>query len=483
MDSKSFWQSLGINSEVKNRLFLLLRKFRFREDFYLVGGCLRDLFFERKIFDLDFALKNAENFAQFAAEKLGLKFVPLSRIFGIFRVAGKDFTLDFTELKGGSIEDDLRQRDFTINAFALPVKELFKKEAFSFIDPLGGLKDIQEKIIRAISEDNIQQDPLRILRGYRFFAEGFGEIEALTRAMFARNKKLLVLCSPERVNYELMRILVSERAYECFKLMDEDGVLEEVFPEIRECKGVPQPGFHHLDVWGHMMESLGWAEEILKKPEEFLSPVLHTLPQDEDFVVSVKLASLFHDLGKGYTFAEKEENGEKRITFYGHEKVSAELFREMGERWRFKGDIIDMVCLLVRAHMRPVHLLNEKEAGRLTLRAKRNLLRDVPHLEGLFVVAMADSLASRGPDKEPDYEERLKAFFCELFELKKELEEKKKKPRLITGHDLIKLGFKPGPIFKKILEDVEVEALAGRIRTREEAIDFVLEKYGAKDEV
>ncbi len=482
MNFESFWQSLEINFQVKNRLFLLLRKFALREDFYIVGGALRDLILGRKISDIDFALKNAENFAYFAAERLNLKFVPLSRIFGIFRVAGKGFTLDFTELKGSSIEDDLRQRDFTINTLALPVKALFEKKDFSFIDPLGGLNDIQKRIIRAISEENIREDPLRILRGYRFFAEGFGEIEPLTRQIFARNKKLLVLCAPERINYELVRILASERAYESFKLMDEDGVLEVIFPEIARCKGVPQPSFHHLDVWGHMMESLKWAEEILKRPKEFLSPVLDKLPQDEDFVVSVKLASLFHDLGKGYTFAEKEENGERRITFYGHERVSAELFREMGERWRFKGDIIDMVCLLAKAHMRPVHLLNEKEAGRLTLRAKRNLLRDVPHLEGLFVVAMADSLASKGPDKEPDYEERLKAFFGELFELKKELEEKKKKPRLITGHDLIKLGFKPGPIFKKILEDVEIEALAGRIKTKEEAIDFVIKKYGARNE-
>ena len=480
MNPESFWQSLKLSKKAREKLFLLLRKFRFRRDFYLVGGGLRDLFFQRKITDLDFALKNAEDFAFFAAERLNLKYVPLSRIFGIFRVAGKGFTLDFTELKGSSIEEDLKQRDFTINALAIPVKSLFEEPPFSFIDPLGAINDIQKRVIRAISEENIQEDPLRILRGYRFFAEGFGEIENLTRAMFSRNRKLLVLCSPERINYELLRILVSNRAYETFKMMDDDRVLEVIFPEIEACKGVPQPSFHHLDVWGHMMESLKWAEEILKRPKEFLSPVLDELPQDEDFVVSVKLASLFHDLGKGYTFEEREDGGEKRITFYGHERVSAELFREMGERWRFKGEVIDRVCLLVKAHMRPVHLLNEKEAGRLTLRAKRNLIRDVPCLEGLFVVAMADSLASKGPDKEPDYEERLKAFFGDLFELKKELEEKKKRPRLITGHDLINLGFKPGPLFKKILEDVEVESLAGKIRSRDEAIKFVLSKYGEK---
>ena len=477
---KEFWERFQAKNSIKVQLFNLLRKFRYREDFYIVGGCLRDLYLNRNFNDIDFALKGADIFAQFVADFLKLKYIPLSKEFGIFRVAGEGFYLDFTELKGSSIEEDLKKRDFTINALALHIKNLFEKESFYLIDPFNGLQDLFSKKIRAISEENIEEDPLRILRGYRFFAEGFGKIESSTRQIFRKFGKALLLCAPERINYELIRILVSKKAYQTVVLMDEDGILDVLFSEIKKCKGVPQPSYHHLDVWGHMLMSLKYAEEIINNPEEYLYPIVTELPEEEEFVISVKLGSLFHDLGKGYTFAERIENGEKKITFYGHEKVSAELFKKIGKRLRFSNSIIERVCLLVKSHMRPVHLLNEKLKGTLSIRAKRKLIKDVPYLTELFVVSMADSLASKGPDKDPDYEEKLKSLFNDLFILKKELEEEKKKPRLITGHDLIKLGFKPGPIFKYILEDVEVEVLSGNIKTKEEALEFVLKKYGEK---
>jgi poly(A) polymerase len=128
--------------------------------------------------------------------------------------------------------------------------------------------------------------------------------------------------------------------------------------------------------------------------------------------------------------------------------------------------------------MRPFHLLNEKEKGGLTLRAKRNLIKDVPYLKELFIVCMADSYASQGPDKEPDYEERLKVFFHELFELKEQLEKESQKKRLITGDDLIKLGFKPGPLFKEILQDVEIQILEKKFTSKEELLEYIKEKYG-----
>ncbi len=456
----------------KDLVISFFRKFKNREDLYLSGGSVRDLFVFRKIADLDFTLKNdLISFVLFAQKFLKFHFVPLAPELGIYRLAKGKNNIDFTKFRGDTIEEDLKKRDFTFNAMAIPVRSLFEGK-FLVFDPLSGYRDLKEGIIRAIGEENIKEDPLRILRGYRFFAYGFGRIDEVTRRFFRAHKAKIKWCSRERILQELIYILCSTKASETFNLMNEDGVLKEIFPYFEDTKGVPQPSFHHLDVEGHLFESLKWAEEILKFPQKYLGIEKTEEMEEKDFIISVKLASLFHDLGKAYTFDVKD-----RITFYGHEKVSAELFEEMAESLRFKNDLIERIYVLIKNHMRPFHLLNEKEKGRLTLRAKRNLVRDVPYLKELFIVCMADSLASQGPDKEPDYEERLKEFFYELFELKEQLEKEVQKKRLITGYDLIELGFKPGPIFKKILQDVELQILENRLKSKEEAIRYIKEKY------
>ncbi len=431
----------------------------------LIGKCFNDL-------DL-VVERNAEEIAKRLAKDLGFAFVELSREFGIYRVANPWAVIDISLQRGKSIEEDLKLRDFTINAMAIPVRSLFEDRAY-FIDPFLGYVDLKEKRVRAIAEENIVADPLRTLRGYRFFAQGYGLLERKTREWFAKHAKSLTLSAPERILYELELILLTDRTYETFCLMDEDGVLEVIFPEVNLCRNVPQPEYHHLDVWGHMLESLKWAEAILKDPEAYLGRSLpKDLKEDKDFIISVKLASLFHDLGKGYTFKQTEE----RIVFYGHEKVSSDLVVKIVERLRFKRDLGERIALLVKSHMRPCQLLTEFEKETLTIRAKRNLIKDVPYLWDLFIVAMADSLSSRGVEKEPDYEDRLRTFFHHLFSFKEELERVEKIERVLTGRDLIELGFKPGPIFSKILTAVELKVLEGEIKTKEDAVKFVLENY------
>ena len=475
--SEKFWNHLNFPKITSEKLKILLRKFSFRDDFFLVGGAIRDTLLGKKFSDLDFTLReDVERFFYFAGKFLGFSQVILSQKFGIYRLAKDKTTIDFTKMRGNSIEEDLGLRDFTFNAIAVRVRDLIA-EREEFIDPFNGVKDLREGIIRGINREVFYEDPLRILRGYRFFAEGLGKVEEKTRKYFKECRELLKLCAGERINYELIRILSSPKAYETFKLMDEDGVLEVLFPFVKDCKGVEQPSFHHLDVWGHLLESLKWAEEIIEKPEIYLEEVRDffdvNLFKDTEFRVVVKLSAFFHDAGKAYTYEFRD-----RITFYGHEKVSKEIFEEIAERLRFKGKVIEKVGILVKNHMRPFHLLNEKEKGRLTLRAKRNLVRDVPYLLELLVVCLADSYASQGPDKEPDYEKRLIEFFRELFELREELgKQQQKEKRLITGHDLIALGLKPGPVFKEILQEVEILALEGKITTKEQALDFVKNKY------
>lgn len=469
----SFFELLAFPE--RGLLLSLLRKFKYRDDIYVVGGAVRDLFFGRRIYDLDLAVKHdPQKFQLFLAERLKYTPVPLSQEFGIYRLAKGNLTIDICLYRGETIEEDLRNRDFTINSLAIPIRSLFEGPVI-LVDPTCGLRDLKYGIIRSFSRKNILDDPLRILRAYRFFSQGYGTIDSSTREIFAELWSQIQEVAGERINLELKQILLSCRAYEAFCLMAEDGVLYSLIPELAKCRGIKQPSFHHLDVLNHLLEAMGFAEKILLNPRGYLP--LEELPrefEDEDFIQVVKLASLLHDLGKGYTYAIDED----RITFYGHEKVGAELWEERAKVLRFKSEIIERVSRLIRNHMRPCHLLKEWEEGRLTLRAKRNLLKDQPSLYELWIVALADSLASKGPDKEPDYEERLNAFFLELLKFQGEMLRIEKKERLITGKDLINLGFVPGPLFRVILEEIEIQVLEGKLKTKEEAIKFILSKYG-----
>lgn len=459
----------------KDRLLAHLRKFSHREDLFIVGGAVRDFLLGKKIADLDIAVRyDAYALQQYLAEVLCFSPVSLSEEFGIYRLAKGGYTLDLTQYRGETIEEDLKERDFSFNAMAIPLKGLFEGP-FYLYDPFKGYPDLQKGIIRALGEENIKKDPLRILRGYRFYALGYGHLDEKTRRYFQAQAHKLLLIAPERLSMELKYILLSDKAYLAFKAMAEDGVLEILFPETIPTKGLPQPSFHHLDVFSHNLEALRWSEILLKDPKKYLG--LEEIPKvfnEEDFVIAVKLGSFLHDLGKGYTYGESEE----RITFYGHESKGAELWIVRAKALRFKNEIAEWVFSLIKNHMRPCHLLKEWGNKTLSTRAKRNLLKAHPELFSLWIVAMADSLASQGPDKEEDYEEKLKIFFKDLLSFQQDLERVKKRERLITGRDLIAMGFKPGPLFKEILEEVEIKTIEGILKTKNEAVTYVFEKYG-----
>ncbi len=459
----------------EQKFFEVLRRVSEGEVF-VTGGAVRDALCGRPILDLDITVVFDEPkvVAQSISRALSWTMVPLHEEFGVYRVTKSGFNVDVSGLRPGatSLEDDLKLRDFTINAMAVPLKEFLEEEASSWnlVDPCGGRRDLFSKVIRAVSERSFRDDPLRILRAYRFESEGFGRIERKTREMIRNSKKGLRRVARERISSELTRILETSSCAGVFLEMKEDGVLFELFPEMLKARGVPQPDFHHLDVLDHCLEALRASEEVLKSPAEFFGSKepFEELLADHERRVAVKLASLFHDIGKPLTFAVRE-----RITFYEHERIGAELFLRRAEALRFKKDLARRVAVLIRNHMRPFHLLSEKLKGNLTPRAKRRLVRDVPEVEDLFVVAAADALAARGPAKDPSEFSLLRELFWEVLEVKRLLEERVEKKRLVTGHDLIAMGLKPGPVFRRLLDAVEEAVVEGRVSSREEALEYV----------
>ncbi len=468
--------SKWLDSPEKEKIVELLRSLVSAGEIYVTGGAIRDVLQGRQIKDLDLTLVDLSprKVAEQAARELSWALVPLHEEFGVFRVSQGGFCLDFSGLRPGAhnLEEDLRRRDFTFNALAVSLKEILDlpPERWPVIDPCGGLPDLQKGLIRAIARENLKEDPLRILRAYRFLALNYGKIVPETRKWLSEERAGLSRIARERIVYELEHIFKSERTGETLSLMAEDGVLFELFPVLAEGQGVAQPSFHHLDVWEHNLEALRKAEEVLRDPEIFFGTrePFEELRKNSERKMAVKLAALFHDVGKPRTFALRD-----RITFYEHEKVGAHLWIEAAERLRFRKGLIKLVARLIRNHMRPFHLLGEKEKGRLTNRAKRRLIRDVPEYTELFVVAMADALAAQGPDKEPGEEKRLAELFHEIRAFQEEILRETERERLITGYDLMALGFKPGPIFRELLEAVEEARVEGRIKTREEALEFL----------
>ncbi len=457
-----------------------LSKLAVQTEVYLSGGTIRDLLLERPFRDLDLVLpKEALIWAEFLAREIKGKAIVLHQEEGVVRVTSpKGLVIDFSEFRGGAkdISQDLRLRDFTVNALAVPLKEALLKPIFSWeiIDPTGGRQDLARRLIRVIAKENFEADPLRLLRAYRLMAELDFVLEERTRSYVAELKTSLLKAAAERIATELRLLFETHRAGRAVSLMDEDGLLGVIFPELEACRGVEQPSFHHLDVLGHSLLALEMADQVLKDPSVFFGEAEGENPfdpvvRDAERASIVRLAALFHDIGKPVTFKIRD-----RITFYEHDRVGAELFEAIGKRLRFPKKFTQMVSLLIRQHMRPFHLLKEFLAGRLTPRAIRRLIKACPDYVSLFLVAMADSLASAGPDKEAEVERHLASLFWEVHRFYQETMAPMSQERLVTGRDLIDLfGLEPGPLFRELLEAVEEARVEGRVKNRKEALDFL----------
>ncbi|MCD5409025.1 HD domain-containing protein [Candidatus Bipolaricaulota bacterium] len=349
-----------------------------------------------------------------------------------------------------TLEEDLLRRDFTVNGLAArPDGEV--------IDLVGGLADLEAGVIRTIGDPRtrLSEDYLRMLRAVRFACQLGFSIEARTREAIRAHAGRITGISWERVREELVKILVSPRAAQGFRLLDELGLLQHILPEIVALKGVPQAPEYHPegDVFAHTLLALEVADAL-------------------GFPPLVKLGVLFHDAGKGE--ALQRSGGEHSG---GHELLGERLAEAAMRRLRFSTREIDHVRFLVREHMR---------AGRL---AEMGLGKQV-------------RLLSSGEDEEapledftarfPTFSDLLRLFICDaeasahrasawlpllshvvrLHLHVRRIQGLKRARELISGDDLIALGEPPGPRLGEVLSEVHERILAGEIESREEALEF-----------
>ncbi|MFC1512902.1 CCA tRNA nucleotidyltransferase [Thermodesulfobacteriota bacterium] len=452
----------------------------FAVQLYIAGGAVRDWLGNKPCHDLDIAASaDGVACARFLAEHLGAAFVPLDEKEGVARVVWHGYEVDFSTFRDGTatIEADLARRDFTINSLgvAFDPNSGGLLPPFEIIDPLGGLFDLDHGLVRASGDFVFQADPLRLLRAYRFVA-GLGfQLEDETAKRIASQASLLANPAMERVAGELDLIMASGRAAEAVAMMAANGLLWVIFPELRFGEGMAQPASHHLDVFAHNLEALRWMEKLLVDPG-------HWYPahgqQFADYLCQGKRgqwlywAALFHDLGKPACYRIRDG----RVTFYNHDQAGGRFFADIARRLRWSRDDGRQVSRLIELHMWPFHLCNANRKARITPRACLRLVKAAgDELPGLFLLAMADSLAGAGPDKPEGMEADLAALYGQVDAVYREsIRPVLENPRLLSGHDLIReFGLPSGKIIGEILKQLEAAQVAGEVGNRGEAEEWV----------
>ncbi|MGI9538208.1 MAG: HDIG domain-containing metalloprotein [Desulfocapsaceae bacterium] len=453
-------------------------------DIYLVGGALRGLLINVVSADLDFAINyGAADFVHEVRRMLGKGSVVIlgDEENDTARLVLEDLSLDVAGYRKGArtIEEDLVKRDFTINSMAVLLDNLVRPDSeVAVIDPLGGFNDLKLQIVRACP-DCFEDDPLRLLRAYRFGAQLNFMIDADTQQQIKAKSALIDTVAAERISFELDLIMTTTRAHRSFKAMQESGLLGRLIPELYEGAGVDQPPFHHLDVMEHNLATLDFTERIIDQPVLYFPrcyDLVDSVADDTETLTALKWAALFHDIGKPAA-RKVHDDQKKRITFYNHDEQGATLTQQIAERWRWSRRKSRSVVSLISMHMHPFHLNNvmQNHEGVSTRAMHKLCKRAGGSLYPLFLLAMADSLAGQGPEKPARIEEQLEQLFVEVARFYEEtLVPAAAGPKLLTGHDLIDtFNLSPGREIGRLLEAVEAAAIDGLITTRDEALGWV----------
>ncbi len=445
---------------------------------YLVGGCLRDLVMARakENPDFDFCLqRGAINFGRKLAKEIRAGFVLLDKEHGACRVVKKAkdqlITLDFTDFRGKTLEEDLLRRDFTINTLVMELEAVFLDTDLNrlWLDMFQGAKDIKEKTVRAIAEAAFLEDPLRILRAFSFSALFGFKIDSQTLLWAKRSGRKLAQVSGERVRDELFKIFDSGRAYENLVKLDELKILGIIFPEIEKMRGVSQGPYHHLDIWLHSLESVKQMEKLLKETAgevEIRDYVSQAMPGERRRKALMVLGSLLHDVGKPK--ARRREG--RKIKFHGHERIGFEISDGIGRRLKLSVDEIRALQKMVMWHLRPGYLGDQEE---VTPRAAFRYFRDTEEeAVSTLLLSVADQRSTLGrlttKKSRVQHERICFGLVKEYFRRKKEL----RPARLINGDDLLRqFKLEPSPLIGKILSEIEELQAIGRIKNKTQALE------------
>jgi poly(A) polymerase len=425
---------------------------------WAVGGFVRDRILNKAVKDIDFVVVGkGPRFANNVAKQLGTPNVVTFPKFGTAMINFEDFRLEFVTARSESyledsrnpivtqsdLEADLLRRDFTINCMAYGLNQ----DNFGQIhDPLNGQQDIETKIIRTPLDPIVtfKDDPMRIMRAIRFATQLGFEIEQNTFQALKEMRHRLEIISQERITDELKKIIIANRPSIGFYLLDEAGVLEIIFPELVEMKGVEQrEGYHHKDAFHHTLMVVDNVAEVSDK-------------------FDLRFAALVHDIAKPQTKRFIESTG---WTFHGHDEIGARMLPKICQRLKLPNTTLEYAQKLTRLHLRPIHLSEES----VTDSAMRRLLFQAgEHLEDLLTLCRAD-ITSGNP-------QRVKQHLANFNFVVQRLQEVEEKDQMrafqspVRGDEIMAVcGIPPGPLVGKLKTMIEEAILDAKIPNEHDA--------------
>ncbi|EFO81743.1 polynucleotide adenylyltransferase/metal dependent phosphohydrolase [Oscillochloris trichoides DG-6] len=482
---------------------------------WLIGGTSRDLLRGVEPTDLDLAVDgDGLELARTLADQLDGSFVPLDgehctgRTVLPARANRPALYLDIARLRAPSIDGDLRLRDFTINALALPLTRQLLAAASEpdgetqvrtmLLDPTGGLADLQAGILRTTGPASMADDPLRILRAPRFAAtlnlRPAPELATQIRAAAPGLSRI----AGERLRDELLKLLETPSSATWLDYLDACGVLTILFPELEAARTCNQPRVHFLPVLAHMLETVACLEWIIQGlplapnllpattpripvavqthpdlsraipyPDAYTHLLSELRSNGRRRLALLKLATLIHDNAKPQT---KQIHPDGKVSFYGHQELGAEVAMQITKRLRMSRQDSAYISLIVREHMRPGQL---RASEVLTPRAVVRFFRDTGDAgPDVLLHELADHMATRGPNLQPEQWAIHRAWIRELLDVHWGRPIEQRQP-LLGGNDLMReLQIAPGPQVGRLLRTIGEAQASGEIGSYAEALEL-----------
>ena len=431
---------------------------------YLVGGIVRDIILNRARNDIDFlVIGDVKLYSQKFANKLGIENVVIYKNYGTAHFNYDNINFEFVaarkesykrdsrkpEVEQGTFLEDISRRDFTINTLALSIN---RNNFGEVVDTFNGIDDIKRKIIRTPINPllTFDDDPLRILRAYRFASELNFSVDESVNVAANKLKDRLEIVSQDRITDEFMKIIASPVPSVGLKLLYNTGVMEVIFPEVANLAGVDQRNeYHHKDVFFHTCE------------------VVDNISQNTDNNF-LRLAALLHDIAKPQTKKFVDGTG---WTFHGHEELGARKVKPIFRKLKLPFNKINYVEKLIRLHLRPIALAKEEVTDSAI---RRLIVAAGDDLEDLITLCRAD-ITSKNPDKVNKYLQNYENVMNKVRDVK-EKDKLRAFQSPVKGETIMEVcNLKPSKKVGEIKTAIEEAILNGEIgNTFEEAYEYLI---------
>jgi poly(A) polymerase len=434
------------------------------EEIYLVGGFVRDLILNRQKLEMDFLIVgDGIGYAKELANLFGLREIIVYKNFGTAHFKYENIDLEFVgarkesytrtsrnpNVSVGTLNDDLNRRDFTINTLAI---SLNKNSYGELIDKYDGINDIEKNLIRTPLDpfQTFDDDPLRIMRAFRFASQLNFKIDSATLDAAKRMAERLKIVSQERITDEFLKILASPKPSIGLKLLYESEVMKIVFPEVFKLRGVEQrKDFHHKDVFYHTCIVVDNLAEVSNN-------------------LWLRFAGLVHDIAKPPTKKFNEDIG---WTFHGHEELGAKMMNDIFHRMKLPLIQLDYIQKLIRLHLRPIALVDDL----VTDSAIRRLIVSADEdLDDLITLCRAD-ITSKNPSKVSKYLENYEIVMQKVKDVR-ERDQLRAFQSPVRGDEIMRIcNITPSKLVGEIKTAIEDAILDGKIANNyEEAWEYFL---------